>query len=76
MSAASILEKEAAVKKRHTKELIKYYFVSGFVLAAALFCAWTVTRKGLASSDGKLAFSLLAVIVSALLGYIAGKSAK
>lgn len=76
MSAASILEKEAAVKKRHTKELIKYCLVSGLVLAAALSCVWTVISKGLASSDGKLAFSLLAIILSALLGYIAGKSAK
>lgn len=76
MSAVDILEKEAAVKRRHTKELIRYCSVSGLVLTAALFCAWVVISQGLASNEGKLAFSLLVTILSALLGYTAGKSAK
>ena len=76
MSAANILEKEAAVKRRHTRELIILGFVSVLILSAVLFCAWIVASKELASDEGKLAFGLLTVIVSALLGYVAGKSSK
>ncbi len=76
MSAVDILEKEAAVKKRHTKELIRYCSVSGLVLAAVLFCVWIIVSKGLANDEGKLALVLFTSIVSALLGYITGKSSK
>lgn len=76
MSAATILEKEAAVKRRHRRKLILLNFVCVLIFSAVLFCAWVIVRKELASSEGKLAFGLLTVIVSTLLGYVAGRSAK
>ncbi len=76
MSAATILEKEAAVKRRHRRELILLGFVGVLILSAVLFCAWILVSKDLASDEGKLAFILLTVIVSTLLGYVAGKSSK
>ena len=76
MSAATILEKEAAVKRRDRRELILLGFVSVLIFSAVLFCAGVVASKELASDEGKLAFGLLTVIVSSLLSYVAGKSSK
>lgn len=76
MSATTVLEKEAAVKRRYKRELTLLGFVSVLILSVVLFCAWIVVSKDLASDEGKLAFILLTIIVSTLLGYVAGRSAK
>ncbi len=76
MSATTVLEKEAAVKRRYKRELTLLGFVSVLILSVVLFCAWIVVSKDLASDEGKLVFILLTIIVSTLLGYVAGRSAK
>ena len=68
--------KEAEAKHQRTKELILHALTSVIMLIVVLLCVWLVTQKTLSTDEGKLALGLLTTIVSALLGYITGKSAK
>jgi hypothetical protein len=76
MPIVNYLEIEAAAEKRRRKELSLFVLACSLVFLVVLFCAWTVVINGLANDKGKLAMGLLVTILSALLGYIAGKSAK
>lgn len=68
--------KEAEAKHLRAKELFLYGLTSFILVIVVLLCVWLVTQKSLSSDEGKLALGLLTTIVSALLGYITGKSAK
>lgn len=68
--------KEADAKHLRTKELLLHGLTSLILVIVVLLCVWLVTQKSLSSDEGKLALGLLTTIVSALLGYITGKSAK
>jgi hypothetical protein len=68
--------KEADAKHLRTKELLLHGLTSAIITIVVLLCAWIVIQKSLSTDEGKLALGLLTTIVSALLGYITGKSAK
>ena len=68
--------REAEAKHLRIKEYILHGLTSIIVLVVVSLCVWIVIAKSLASDEGKLALGLLTTIVSALLGYITGKSAK
>ena len=66
--------REAEAKHLRIKEYILHGLTSIIVLVVVSLCVWIVIAKSLASDEGKLALGLLTTIVSALLGYITGKS--
>ena len=68
--------KEADAQHARNKELILHGLTGATVFIVVLLCVWIIGRKSLSTDDGKLALGLLTTIVSALLGYITGKSAK
>jgi len=68
--------KEAEAQHQRTKELILHALTSIILLIVVLLCVWLITQRTLSTDEGKLALGLLTTIVSALLGYITGKSAK
>lgn len=68
--------KEAEAKHIRTKELILHGLTSLVILSVVALCIWLVASKSLSTDEGKLALGLLTTIVSALLGYITGKSSK
>jgi hypothetical protein len=68
--------KEAEAKHLRDKELFLYRLTGAILVIAVLLCVWLIVSKGLANDEGKLALGLLTSIISALLGYITGKSAK
>ena len=73
---SSIRIKEADAKHARTKELFLHGLASLTIFTIVLLCVWIIIKKSLTTDEGKLALGLLTTIVSALLGYITGKSSK
>lgn len=68
--------REAEARHLRTKELLLHGLTSLILVIVVLLCVWLISQKSLSSDEGKLALGLLTTVVSALLGYITGKSAK
>jgi multidrug resistance efflux pump len=67
---------EADAVHQRQKELLLYRLTFAVIVTVVILCSWIVLRKGLSTDDGKLALALLTSIVTGLVGYVTGKSAK
>ncbi len=67
---------EADAMHQRQKERLLYRLTFAVIVIVVILCSWVVLRKGLSTDDGKLALALLTSIVTGLVGYVTGKSAK
>lgn len=67
---------EADAMHQRQKERLLYRLTFAVIVTVVILCSWVVLRKGLSTDDGKLALALLTSIVTGLVGYVTGKSAK
>jgi pheromone shutdown protein TraB len=67
---------EADALHLRSKELLIYRLTASILIGVVVLCFWIILNKGLSNDEGKLALALLTSIVTGLVGYVTGKSAK
>ena len=67
---------EADALHLRSKELLIYRLTAAILIGVVVLSFWIILNKGLSNDEGKLALALLTSIVTGLVGYVTGKSAK